>query len=230
MTLPELLESAYSINNGRLRRIILEIVRKMEGGYFYEETSRNIYKKYHDIEIGYGTAGWIDLDKIAQGTTFGNYCGISHAVHRFNANHPPKYFTTHALLFNPRFGCTSEDVLSRTRLVIGHDVWIGLNSVILPSVTRIGNGAIIAAGSVVVKNVEKYAIVGGNPAKLIGYRFSPDVIEKLEQSKWWLLSREELIKDKEKFEKIVDFSINDLKRLKKSMLSAIKNDSGAVSQ
>lgn len=217
----KLLENAYSISNSRFRSIILRIIRKIEGGYFYEITSRNIYKKYHDIEIGYGSCGLIDLDKIAGGTTFGNYCGISENTRIFNANHPQKYFTTHALLFNPIFGCTNEDVLPRTRLVVGHDVWTGFNSIILPSVNSIGNGAIIAAGAVVTKNVERYAIVGGNPAKFIAYRFAPDVIEKLEQSRWWLLSKEELIKNKEKYEKIVNFSINDLKEQRNALLSKV---------
>ena len=222
MVVLKLLENAYSISNGRFRRIILRIIREIEGGYFYETTSRNIYKKYYDIDIGYGTAGFIDLAKIAQGTVFGNYCGISENTHIFNANHPPEYFTTHALLFNPRFGCATEDVLPRTRLVVGHDVWIGLNSIILPSVNSIGNGAIIAAGAVVTKNVERYTIVGGNPAKMINYRFTPDVIEKLEQSKWWLLSKEDLMKNKEKFEKIVNFSIEDLRRQRNSILPKVK--------
>lgn len=216
MSVLKLLENAYSIPSIRFRRVILKIIRKIEGDYFYEETSRYIYKKYHNIEIGYGTAGLIDLDKIAEGTVFGNYCSISENTIIFNANHPPKYFTTHALLFNPRFGCTTEDVLPRTRLVAGHDVWTGLNSIILPSVNSIGNGAIIAAGSVVTKNVDKYAIIGGNPAKLISYRFMPDVIEKLEQSKWWLLDKEDLIKNKNEYEKIVNYSIDDLIRLRNS--------------
>lgn len=216
MSVLKLLENAYSIPSSRFRKVLLKIIRKIEGDYFYEETSRKIYKKYHDIEIGYGTAGFIDLAKIAKGTVFGNYCGISENTIIFNANHPPKYFTTHALLFNPRFGCTNEDVIPRTKLVVGHDVWTGFGSIILPSVNSIGNGAIIAAGSVVTKNVERYAIVGGNPAKLITYRFTPDVIEKLEQSKWWLLSKEDLIKNKNEYEKIVNYSIDDLIRLRNS--------------
>lgn len=219
----KLLEQLYTIQSGSLRRKILRIVREMEGNYFYEITSRSLYKKYHDIEIGYGTAGFIELDKIAKGTVFGNYCGISENTHIFNANHPPKYFTTHALLFNPRFGSTSEDVLPRTRLIVGHDVWLGLNSIILPSVNRIGNGAIVAAGAVVTKNVEKYTIVGGNPARVISSRFTPDVIERLEQSKWWLLTKEDLIKNKEIFEKIVNYSIDDLKRNRNMMMSKNEN-------
>jgi virginiamycin A acetyltransferase len=218
-----LLEYAYSVSNGRLRSLVLKIIRKIEGDYFYGKTSLKIYKQYHDIEIGYGTMSFADLSRIARGTIFGNYCTISENTRIFNANHPPKYFTTHALLFNPIFGCTDEDVLPRTRLVVGHDVWVGYNSVILPSVNSIGNGAIIAAGAVVTKNVEQYAIVGGNPAKFIAYRFAPDVIEKLEQSKWWLLSKEELIKNKETYERIVNFSIDDLKKQRSAALSLLSS-------
>lgn len=57
-----------------------------------------------------------------------------------------------------------------SKLKIGNDIWIGANAIILPSVTRIGNGAIIGAGSVVTKNVDDYTIVAGNPAKKIGER------------------------------------------------------------
>jgi acetyltransferase-like isoleucine patch superfamily enzyme len=214
----KLLEKAYSISNSRSRSIILKIIRKIEGDYFYGETSLRILKKYHNVEIGYCMFCFTDLTRTAQGTTFGNYCTISENTRIFNANHPSKCFTTHALLYNPIFGCTNEDVLPRTRLVIGHDVWIGYNSIILPSVNSIGNGAIIAAGAVVTKDVERYSIVGGNPAKFIAYRFTPEVIEKLEQSKWWLLSKEELIKNKEKYEKIVNFSIEDLKAQRNALL------------
>lgn len=212
------MENAYSVLNSRFRSIILKIIRKIEGDYFSGKTSSNIYKKYYDIEIGYGTISFTDLTRIAKGTTIGNYCTISENTRIFNANHPQKCFTTHALLYNPIFGCSREDVLPRTRLVIGHDVWTGYNSIILPSVNSVGNGAIIAAGAVVTKNVEKYAIVGRNPAEFIAHRFTPDVIEKLEESKWWLLSKEELIKNREKYEKIVNFSIEDLKKQRDALL------------
>jgi len=62
--------------------------------------------------------------------------------------------------------------------IIGNDVWIGANAIILQGVT-IGDGAVIAAGAVVTKDVPPYAIVGGVPAKVIKYRFSDDVILKL---------------------------------------------------
>jgi acetyltransferase-like isoleucine patch superfamily enzyme len=69
-------------------------------------------------------------------------------------------------------------------VVIGNDVWIGDNVTIMSGV-KIGNGSVVAANSHVVKNVEPYSIVGGNPAKLIRYRFEKEQIEKLERIKWW---------------------------------------------
>jgi virginiamycin A acetyltransferase len=68
--------------------------------------------------------------------------------------------------------------------VVGNDVWIGYEALVMPGVT-IGNGAIVAARSVVTADVPAYTIVGGNPAKPIKARFSPDVVEKLETLSWW---------------------------------------------
>lgn len=75
--------------------------------------------------------------------------------------------------------------------VIGNDVWIGYGATIMPGV-RIGDGAIIATKSVVTKDVEPYAIVGGNPAKEIRKRFTDDKIKKLLDIKWWDWSIEEI--------------------------------------
>ena len=69
-------------------------------------------------------------------------------------------------------------------VVVGNDVWIGAN-VIIPGGLRIGTGAIVAAGAVVVKDVPPYAVVGGNPAKIIRYRFSEEQIKSLLESEWW---------------------------------------------
>ena len=75
--------------------------------------------------------------------------------------------------------------------VIGHDVWIAQGA-ILRSGIRIGNGAIVAAGAVVVKDVPAYAIVGGVPSKVIGYRFDEERRQKLEELQWWNWSEEQL--------------------------------------
>ena len=75
--------------------------------------------------------------------------------------------------------------------MIGNDVWIGQNVTIMPGVI-IGDGAIIAANSTVVKSVEPYSIYGGNPAKFIKKRFSDEKIEFLLKLEWWNWSGEEI--------------------------------------
>ena len=79
-------------------------------------------------------------------------------------------------------------------IVIGNDVWIG-SGVSIMSGVNVGDGAVIAAHSHVVKNVEPYSIVGGNPAKHIKYRFNEEQIQKLMKIKWWNLQDSEINKN-----------------------------------
>ncbi|OFD41450.1 hypothetical protein BWGOE3_35540 [Bacillus mycoides] len=69
-------------------------------------------------------------------------------------------------------------------VIIGHDVWICSGAMIMSGV-KVGNGAVIGARSVVTRDIPPYGIVAGNPAKLVRYRFSPEVIEELQQISWW---------------------------------------------
>ena len=91
-------------------------------------------------------------------------------------------------------------------IVIGNDVWIGYEAVIMAGV-HIGNGAIIAARAVVTKDVPPYTIVGGVPARPIRKRFDEEVIQKLETLKWWDWSAEKICK---KLPNIVKGDINNL--------------------
>ena len=84
-------------------------------------------------------------------------------------------------------------MLERRALILGLDVWIGANVIILPSVTFIGNGAVIGAGSVVTKNINNYEVVAGNPAKVLKKRFSEDRIKNIELTEWWKLKKKELM-------------------------------------
>ena len=120
------------------------------------------------------------------------YRSIASGVRIFRANHPSGRFTTHPILYNPAMGYVAKDMLERPPLEIGHDVWIGANAIILPGVSRIGNGAVIGAGSVVTKDVGPYEIVAGNPARAIRMRFDERQIAALESSRWWELDRHEL--------------------------------------
>ena len=104
---------------------------------------------------------------IAQNVTF-----ILDADHNINTitTFPHKVKTLHIV---------ENEAISKGNIVVKDDVWIGYGAKILSGVT-IGQGAVIAAGAVVTKNVEPYAIVGGVPAKVIKYRFKPDIVKKLE--------------------------------------------------
>ncbi len=91
-----------------------------------------------------------------------------------------------------------KDIISKGKITIEEDVWIGANSVVLSGV-KIGRGSIIGAGSIVTKNIPKYSIALGNPAKVVKMRFSKDEILNIENSKWWEWSEEKIIKNKEFF-------------------------------
>ncbi|HET7276202.1 MAG TPA: Vat family streptogramin A O-acetyltransferase [Longimicrobiaceae bacterium] len=78
----------------------------------------------------------------------------------------------------------SGDLPYKGDTVVGNDVWIGYNALIMPGV-KIGNGAIISSRSVVVRDVPAYTVVGGNPAREIKQRFSPEVVAELEKIAWW---------------------------------------------
>jgi len=176
----------------------------------FSTTIRSIYKREHNIEIAYCSyGGCFSLKNIPPGVSFGNYCSIAPDIYILWANHPKSSFTTHPILFNPTVGFVNKDLLKRQELIIGHDVWIGQNTIILPSVRKIGNDAIIGAGSIVAVNVPPYTIVAGNPAKIINKRFDDETIAKLEKSEWWKLEKDELFARKKEFQDIVNFELND---------------------
>ena len=116
--------------------------------------------------------------------TIGNFCSIARDVAMQEYNHRIDRLSTYNVEKNIFEGKSKDDTISKGAIRIGNDVWIGTKSVILSGIT-IGHGAIVAAGSVVTKNVPPYAIVGGNPAKVIRYRFSSEVVDELLRIQWW---------------------------------------------
>ncbi len=100
-----------------------------------------------------------------------------------SANHSMTGFTTYPFrIFKPEtFGYKDLPVKDT---IVGHDVWIGQNAAIMPGV-HIGHGAIVAAASVVTRDVPPYAVVGGNPASIIRMRYSSDIVEALLSLGWW---------------------------------------------
>lgn len=121
----------------------------------------------------------------------GRYCSIANNVKTASGTHPTReWVSTNPVFYSLKSPCGKTYVDRELfdgqtkRVVIGNDVWIGSGATILGGV-RIGDGAIVAAGAVVTKNVQPYEIVGGVPAKVIRKRFKEDQIEKLLVLKWW---------------------------------------------
>lgn len=121
----------------------------------------------------------------------GNYCSIGNEIIFSPGVHPTSWFTSHTFFegneaypFRPFTNPTKACPMDPAPIHVGHDVWIGSRAIIMGGLT-IGNGAIIGSGAVVTKDVPPYAIVGGVPARVIRYRFAPEVIAKLEASRWW---------------------------------------------
>jgi acetyltransferase-like isoleucine patch superfamily enzyme len=115
----------------------------------------------------------------------GNYCSIGVNCTFILSQHKSNWIST-TLSNTNKFAHKQGNMSSYCRgdIWIGNDVWIGANSTIMDGVS-IGNGAIVATGSIVTKDVPPYAIVGGNPAKIIRYRFTPEQISALERIQWW---------------------------------------------
>lgn len=114
---------------------------------------------------------------ILRNVEVGNYCSIAGEVLLSPPQHAVEGFS-----LAPGLG---GDAKERGPIIVGHGAWIGTRTIIMDNV-RIGNGAIVAAGAVVTKDVPPYAIVGGVPAKVIRYRFPPEVIRRIEATEWWL--------------------------------------------
>lgn len=128
-------------------------------------------------------------------TEIGSFCSIAAGTSIGGGAHPLTFVSSSPVfckgknILKTNFAVHDFDPYKKT--VIGHDVWIGAKCLIKGGVT-IGTGAVIGMGSVVTKDVPPYAIVGGNPAKIIRYRFDEETVKGLLESKWWELPEEEL--------------------------------------
>lgn len=189
----------YGMNNRRVRAMILWMVYRLEGGECHSSTLRRIFRLYHGVDVGAYSYGCFDPRRIPAGTVVGRYCSFAAGVVIFNANHPLERPSLHPFFYNPRLGIVGQETVSRGTLHIGHDVWMGHNALILPRVRNIGNGAVIGAGAVVTRDVPAYAIVGGNPAGVIRYRFHDAIRQRLEESRWWERSVEDLRREVDLF-------------------------------
>lgn len=148
---------------------------------------------YHNSVIfssSIGDFSYVGSESRIQYTHIGKFCSIGPEVRIGLGKHPTHFKSTHPAFYDKDssyYGIMPEYTNPNPEyetITIGNDVWIGCRAMVLDGVT-IGDGAIIAAGAVVTKDVPPYAIVGGVPAKIIKFRFQPNEIQKLLESKWW---------------------------------------------
>ena len=151
------------------------------------------HSKVIGTSMGYGS--YMGNSNLFPGCKIGRYCSIGSNVEVVSATHPTKRtVSTHPFFYNSAYSLMSyaptvsfDEILATPdgyHLEMGHDVWIG-DHVLIKGGVRIGNGAVIAMGSVVTCDVPPYAIVGGVPARVIKYRFTEEQIEALENIQWW---------------------------------------------
>jgi acetyltransferase-like isoleucine patch superfamily enzyme len=165
-------------------------------------------------QVHIGNYSYVSNDSRLVNVSIGNFCSIGPYVQIGLAPHPSQIFvsTYPAFYTDQNGGCLQsfrEDKIfddSVEKTTIDNDVWIGSNAII-PGGIHIGTGAIVAAGAVVVKDIPPYAIVGGNPAKIIRYRFTEEQIKALLDSEWWNWPIEKIRQNADNFSDIEKFRV-----------------------
>jgi len=152
-------------------------------------------KDYSEIHTSYlGEYSYISQYSIVNTSKIGKFCSIANGSYIGLWEHNTQVSTHSFYLYehSGHFvkGCSGYDK-DNLETVLGNDVWVGANAVIMKGV-KIGDGAIIGASAVVTKDVEPYSVVAGNPAQVIKYRYSKEDAQWLLQLKWWDFSRDKL--------------------------------------
>ena len=144
----------------------------------------------------FGKYSYCGYDCEISNAEIGNYCSIAGQVFIGGAEHPMDWVSTSPVFqkvkhSGPEKRFCKKELAPSKKTIIENDVWIGYRAIVKQGV-KIGNGAVVASGSVVTRDVAPYSIVGGCPAKHIRFRFPEDIINELLLLKWWDLSDDEM--------------------------------------
>lgn len=188
------------------------------------EGNNSISEKCVVVNCKFGFASYVNKNTNLSYVKIGRYCSIADNVRVCLGNHPTHFVTTFPAFYydtSSQIGFTIHqgdplfDGIYRHpngddyyQIIIGNDVWIGSNVMIMGGI-KIGDGAIVAAGSVVTKDVKSYSIVGGVPAKLIRMRFTDEIVKRLNDIKWWNWSLEDIHSNYKSFLDINTFIDNN---------------------
>lgn len=198
-----------------MRRKLLKHNRSLVVGYmstimdssFSEENHIFPYAILNNVKLGNYT--YVGADTYIKNATIGHFCSIAAECRIGLGIHPVDLVSTHPSFYAPKHEWslhpdTNVGIVEYKDIEIGNDVWIGTRATIVDGV-KIGNGAIIAAGAIVTKDVPPYAIVGGVPAAIIRYRFSAGEIAALEELQWWNWPVQKIKQHKTRFLNLTSF-------------------------
>ena len=171
-----------------------------------------------------GYSSYISNHSFIKNTVIGKYTCIANDVMTVAGNHPTSFVSIHPAFYSlaqkPSYVNHSKfedfkylDAEKRISIVIGNDVWIGARATILEGVT-IGDGAVVAAGAIVTKDVPPYAIVAGVPAKILRYRFEEKIRTEIDRVEWWNKDEEWIKNHVEEFADVNTFLNSDSLRRK----------------
>lgn len=165
-----------------------------------------------------GDYTYTGANTVIKKANIGKFCSISWNVSITGNVHDYKLATPHPFTHLHTFKLVDENSpLESKSVCVYNDVWLGMNSCVLPGI-KIDSGSIVGAGSVVTKDVPPYTIVAGNPAKIIKYRFSDEIIGDLLEVEWWNWPYEIIKKNMYLFQTNVDTDIiNELLHISKSL-------------
>lgn len=173
----------------RLRGLVRRLCARLEGGLMWSVTWRQILRQAHGVSVGrYSYGAILDPGVLPPGSVVGAYCSVGSGLIVRRRDHPVGRPFLHPFFYNKALGLLDRDTIpaeADNPLTIGHDVWIGDRVTILGGCRVIGNGAVLAAGAVVTRDVAPYTIVAGVPARTLRPRFDAGRVAEIEATRWW---------------------------------------------
>ena len=202
--------------SSKYSNVIFDYLASAKNTLFEGKNRLRVGAKLMNSKIGIGS--YISENSQLKNIKIGRFCCIGNNVKNGFAQHPSKVFVSiHPAFYSNKsqagFSFSKFQKFIEHKYIdekgkyyneIGHDVWIGSNVLIMEG-TTIGNGAIIAAGSIVTRDIQPYEIVGGVPIKNIAYRFTKNQIDILENYKWWNKNIEWISRNAKLFQNIEVF-------------------------
>jgi len=169
-------------------------IKSLLGLHNSQQTLQERYPQYRIGRGSYGNPTILNWNEDAS-LSIGNFCSIAGGVKIFlGGEHRSDWVTTYP--FNvlwPSASAISGHPKTKGDVTIGSDVWIAAEAVILSGI-KVGHGAVIGARAIVAKDVPPYAVIVGNPSRIVKYRFEPAIVERLLNVAWWDWSDESIDK------------------------------------